>query len=139
MSTEVNFPKQRFAGLWGWVFLGGLLLTLGCLIPSPAPAQSHKDPPAAGDLDSTLVDGHDLRRPTPDDLFPTLSPRQKRSIALANLQKSKSDAANLAALAKELREELDKPNVNVLSAEVTNHLDKIAKLAKKIQEETKGY
>jgi len=57
----------------------------------------------------------------------------------ANLEMSKSDAAELAALAKGLREELDKPNVDVLSLEVMNRIDKIEKLAKKIREETKGF
>ena len=57
----------------------------------------------------------------------------------ANFEKSKSDAAELAALAKALREELNKPNVNVLSLEVINRAEKIEKLAKKIREETKGY
>ena len=68
-----------------------------------------------------------------------LSPKQKRLIVRANLEMSKCDAAELAALAKGLREELDKPNVNVLSLEVMNRIDKIEKLAKKIREETKGF
>jgi hypothetical protein len=57
----------------------------------------------------------------------------------ANFAKSKTDAAELADLAKGLREELDKPNVNVLSFEVINRAEKIEKLAKKIREETKGF
>jgi hypothetical protein len=57
----------------------------------------------------------------------------------ANFEKSKSDAAELAALAKELCKELDKPNVDVLSLEVVNRVEKIEKLAKKIRDETKGF
>jgi len=52
---------------------------------------------------------------------------------------SKNDAAELAALAKGLREVLDKPNTNIHSLEVNNRIDKIQKLAKKIREETTGY
>jgi len=45
----------------------------------------------------------------------------------------------MAALAKELREKLDKSNADALSLEVVNLADKIEKLAKKIRGETKGY
>jgi hypothetical protein len=45
----------------------------------------------------------------------------------------------LAALAKELREELNKPNVDALSLEGMNRIEKIGKLAKKIRDETKGF
>jgi hypothetical protein len=68
-----------------------------------------------------------------------LSPKQRLYIMRANFEKSKSDAAELAALAKALREELNKPNVNVLSLQVVNRAERIEKLAKKIREETKGY
>jgi len=75
----------------------------------------------------------------PDDNTPSLSPKQKLNIMQSNFARSKTDAAELAALAKGLREELDKPNVNVLSLEVINRAEKIEKLAKKIREETKGF
>ena len=57
----------------------------------------------------------------------------------ANFEKAKNDAAELAAMAKELRETLSKPNVDVLSFEVVSRAEKISKLAKKIREETKAY
>jgi hypothetical protein len=57
----------------------------------------------------------------------------------AKLEMSKNDAAELATLAKGLREVLDKPNVNVLSREVVDRAEKIEKLAKKIREETQGF
>ena len=81
-----------------------------------------------------------LTNPTSDTgVLPSLSPKQKQSIVRANFEKSKSDAAELAALAKELCKELDKPNVDVLSLEVVNRVEKIEKLAKKIRDETKGF
>jgi len=77
--------------------------------------------------------------PVLPDETPLLNAKQKVSIMHANFAKSKTDAAELADLAKGLREELDKPNVNVLSFEVINRAEKIEKLAKKIREETKGF
>lgn len=68
-----------------------------------------------------------------------LNPKMTKSIMESNFAKSKKDAAELAALAKQLREELDKPDANPLSAEVTNRIDRIQKLAKKIRDEMKGY
>ena len=69
----------------------------------------------------------------------SMSAQQRQSIMRANFEKSKSDAAELAALAKGLREVLDKPNINVLSPDVINRADKIERLAKKIRDETKGF
>jgi hypothetical protein len=69
----------------------------------------------------------------------SLSVRQKLSIAQTNLAKAQTDAAELAILAKELREELNKPGINILSLEVLNRAEKIGKLAKKIREETRVY
>ena len=66
-------------------------------------------------------------------------PNQKQSILNANFAKAKSDAAELAVLAKELREALSKPDVDDHSLDVANRADKIGKLAKKIREETKAY
>jgi hypothetical protein len=57
----------------------------------------------------------------------------------SNFDKSKRDATELAALAKQLREELDKPDVNPLSLEVTNRIERIQKLAKKIRDQMKCY
>jgi hypothetical protein len=117
------------------IFSWGLLITLICLAPAPTPAQSsgqgsqssgsHRRPPVSQDS------GDEIPQP--------LSPEQKLSIMRANFEKSKSDAVELAALAKGLREVLNKPNVSVLSLEVINRADRIEKLAKKIREETKGY
>ena len=67
-----------------------------------------------------------------------LTARQRERIMRANFEKTKSDATQLAALARELRLELDKPDVNTLAAEVVERAERIEKLAKKIREETKG-
>jgi hypothetical protein len=112
----------------------GLLIALTCLTPAPAPAQSMQAPrnPATQTNDRQIL-------PTIPNISPTLSAQQKLSIVQVNFEKSKSDAAELAALAKRLREELDKPNAKILSLEVINRAERIEKLAKKIRDEMKVY
>jgi hypothetical protein len=48
-------------------------------------------------------------------------------------------ASELAALARLLHQELNKPNPDALSSVSIDRLEKIGKLAKKIREETKGF
>src|SRR5208282_2117164 len=125
-----------FARLRGIILCWGLLITLTCLTPAPAPAQSSDSPPHSGRGRSG---GPNDSLAGSNVLPPPMSAKQKQSIMQANFEKSKSDAAELAAMAKRLREELDKPNADVLSFQVMNRIDKIEKLAKKIRDETKGY
>ncbi len=65
--------------------------------------------------------------------------KQRKALLHANLEKSKNDAAELATLAQQLREELDKPNASPLSPPCAARLEKIAKLAKKIRDELTVY
>lgn len=150
MSTEVEPSGPPTSGvekaIETWRFRrfarqGAIILFLGliavtCLAPVPAPSQSIQSPQIPSNQTSV--------RRLPDDLAdetqnPSLTPRQKQGIMHANFVKTKSDAAELAALAKELREELNKPNVNTASLEVVNRAERIEKLAKKIREEMKGF
>ena len=118
------------------LLVGGLLIAVTCLAPAPAPAQSVQNEP----IPLSQTGSHRGMLPSlPADETTPVSPKQKKSIMHANFEKSKSDATELAALAKGLREELDKPNANVLSLEVINRAEKIERLAKKIRDETKGY
>jgi hypothetical protein len=82
--------------------------------------------------------GTDRRAPGSDNPI-VLSEKQRNNLLHANLVKSKKDAAELAVLARQLREELDKPNVITLSPDGMYRLDKVEKLAKKIREELKAY
>jgi hypothetical protein len=68
-----------------------------------------------------------------------MTPAQKHSLMHANFERSKKDVAELAALAKGLREELDKPHADISSVEVVSRAAKIEKLAKKIRDETTGF
>jgi ribosome recycling factor len=70
---------------------------------------------------------------------PELTAKQRRDLMKSNFQKMKADAAELASMANDLRDELDKSSVNVLSMDVIRRAEKIEKLARKIKEEAKGY
>jgi hypothetical protein len=122
------------------IFAFSFLMTLACLMPAPAPAQSDDvSQPPSTHSQRRLSDVSNGSRVDESTAPPVFSAKQRHSIMLANFKKSKSDSAELAALAKELREELDKPDFNGLSLDVMNHIDRIEKLAKKIRDETKGY
>ena len=119
------------------------LCTLICLIPPHAVAQFPSIEQAPGTSSSHTV--HKGMPTVTDDPLATgtdntqLTPRQRQYILRANFEKSKSDAAELAALAKQVREELNKPSVQGLSLEALARIDKIERLAKKIRDETKGF
>ena len=69
----------------------------------------------------------------------SLKPGQKMSIMQLNFVKAKTDSAELAALAKELREALDKPQADRHSSELIGRAERIEKLAKRIREETRAF
>jgi hypothetical protein len=115
------------------------LIAAGLISQATAPsarAQSSADAPQA-DLQAALLLP---QRPTEDKIpEPTLTPKQRREVMKSNFEKVKNDAAELASLANELRDELDKTSVDVLSMDVIHKAEKIEKLARKIREEAKGY
>lgn len=125
--------SHGFAKLRGMIL--GLLLTFICFVPAAAHAQSetaipgHPSSVPLLDREGRITRGEDL---------PPLTNKQKKSIMTSNFEKSKRDAAELAVLASQLREELNKPNVNTLSLESVNRIERIEKLAKKIRDEMKG-
>ncbi len=51
----------------------------------------------------------------------------------------KRDAKELADLAKDLQDQLDKSNENVLSLGIVDKADKIEKLARKIKSTARGF
>lgn len=117
---------------------GILSLTILSIATAPGQAQSMDD--LQPSVSTSHTGGHragDLPILSQDS--PPMSAKQKQSIMHSNFVKSKSDAAELASLAKELREELNKPNVNVASLEIVSRAEKIEKLAKRIRDETKGF
>ena len=67
-----------------------------------------------------------------------ITPKQRRELMKANLEKMKRDAEELASLAKALQEELDKSSENVLSLQIVDKAEKIEKLAKRIKSTARG-
>jgi hypothetical protein len=68
-----------------------------------------------------------------------LSDKQKREMLKANFERMKRDAKEMADLAKDLRDQLDKSNENVLSLGIVDKADKIEKLARKIKSTARGF
>jgi len=120
-----------------------MLAALYGVIPRHAAAQFPPIEQAPGTSSSHTV--HKGMPTVTDDPLATgtdntqLTPRQRQYILHANLEKSKNDAAELAVLAKQVREELAKPSTQGLSLEALARIDRIEKLAKKIRDETKGF
>ena len=122
-----------------------LLAAFTCPAPPKAPAQSRQELEAPdiiqaqkGPFPDQSPMGIDRRASGGDN--PIMgNAKQRKTFLHANLVKSRRDAAELAALARQLREELDKPNVTTLSAGCIYRLDKIEKLARKIRDELKAY
>lgn len=63
------------------------------------------------------------------------APKEKVEAKKSNLDKTKDDAAALSALADQLRDELNKMNVNVFSLDVIQKTQEVEKLAKKLKAE----
>ncbi len=63
------------------------------------------------------------------------TPKEKEESKKSSAGKTETDAAELSALADQLRDELNKLNVNVLPLDVLAKTQKLEKLAKKIKGE----
>jgi hypothetical protein len=125
----------RSARRRGAILARGLLVTLLFLTAAAASAEPPQAGAAAAHQGASTLDD----RIPHGEISESQTPKQKLNLLQANFDKSKKDATELAALARQLREELDKPNANALSLDVTNRLERIEKLAKKIRDEMKGY
>jgi len=92
--------------------------------------------PPAGSTSSEEVQGLQPNLESPQN---PLSDKQKRELLKANFDRLKRDAKELADLAKNLQDQLDKSNENVLSLGVVDKADKIEKLARKIKSTARGF
>jgi len=124
----------------------GLLVAFLGLAPAFVSAQQTQQITINPNNPKTETDGHILPAvPSPqshsygDDNPLPLTGEQRLSFMKERLERSKSDAAELATLAKELCQALDQPHPDLHSTDVTSHVEKIEKLAKKIREETRGF
>jgi hypothetical protein len=64
---------------------------------------------------------------------------QRREILKADFEKSKADAAELADLSRELKEDLDKADPYVLDVRTLKKAEEIEKLAKRIKDRMKRH
>jgi len=92
--------------------------------------------PPAGSTSSEEVQGLQPNLESPQ--IP-LSDKQRREMLKANFDRMKRDAKELADLAKNLQDQLDKSNENVLSLGIVDKADKIEKLARKIKSTARGF
>jgi hypothetical protein len=127
------------------VWLRGFILPLGWLVaaslisPSTAPSRSAEGPADTPQADLQVVLLLPQRIYVEKNPNPELTPKQKRELMKSNFHKMRNDAAQLASMANELRDELNKARVDILSMDVIHRAEKIEKLARKIKEEAKGY
>jgi hypothetical protein len=92
--------------------------------------------PPAGSTSSEEIQGLQPNLEAPQ--IP-VSDKQKRELLKANFDRMKRDAKELADLAKDLQDQLDKSNENVLSLGIVDKADKIEKLARKIKSTARGF
>jgi hypothetical protein len=128
MTQSCQLPKVgRFMLPLGAGVLAVLVLLSG------VPVQSAQNPPPPKNSEAlspaTTVNNQAAKN----------TPIQTEGPKKSNLEKTKSDAAELSALADQLRDELDKMNVNVFSLDVLHKTEMVEKLAKKIKVEANGH
>ena len=128
---------------WTLVLLSLLVTFAGPWLDAPrgvsatalaSPLQARTPP--AGSTSSEAVQGLQPNLESPQ--IP-LSDKQRREMLKANFDRMKRDAKELADLAKNLQDQLDKSNENVLSLGVVEKADKIEKLARKIKSTARGF
>ena len=125
-----------------WELVGATLILAGILIPVAGRASS---PPVTAAEKARV--GHPPRRlaqlqsETGNGIESSgqITPKQRRDMMKANVEKMKRDAEELGALAKALQEELEKASENVLSLQIVEKAEKIEKLAKRIKGTARGY
>ncbi len=110
-----------------------LLLGTGALaawaLLTPPTVRSAQEPPPP-----KVAEAPPASSPVPNEAALTI-PKQKDEPKKSPLEKTKTDAAELSTLADQLRDELNKMNVNVLPFDVIQKTEKVEKLAKKIKGE----
>jgi hypothetical protein len=115
--------------LRGLLFLFAAGVVAASVLMMPGPVRSAQDPAPAK---NAAV----LPSPAPvNDQAALISTREKGEPNKSKLDKTKADAAELSALADQLRDELNKMNVNVFSLDVIQKTQEVEKLAKKIKGE----
>jgi len=127
MRTRPPLRFRRFILPLGVGIVAALVLLTAASVRSaqnPAPPKNAEAlaPPSAVKDQATLI-----------------TPKEKEEPKKSNLEKTRTDAAELSALADQLRDELNKMNANVLALDVIEKTQRLEKLAKKIKGEANGY
>jgi len=108
----------------------GVVAALVLLATVPVRSAQNPAPPKNGEVLSPP--------PAVNDQAALSPPKQNGEPKKSNLEKTRTDAAELSALADQLRDELKKMNVNVLPLDVIDKTEKVEKLAKKVKGEANG-
>jgi hypothetical protein len=119
-------PPLRIRGL---VFSCGVGLFAALVMLTTVSVRSAQDPAPARNTEAF---------PSPaavNNQAAMASPKEKEEPKKPGLDKTKADAAELSALADQLRDELSKTNINVFPLDVLEKTQKVEKLAKKIKGE----
>ncbi len=106
---------------------GVVVAAIVMLTSVPVRSAQNPSPPKSGEALSPP--------PASDNPAAANSPKDKGEPKKTNLDKTRTDAAELSALADQLRDELKNLNVNVLPLDVLEKTQKLEKLARKIKGE----
>jgi len=122
-------PLLKFRGFilpWGVGVIAALVLLTTVSVPSA----QNPVPPKNGEVLSSpsVVNGQAA----------LIAPKPKGDTRQSNIEKTRIDAAELSALADQIRDELNNMNVNVLPLDVIKKTVTVEKLAKKIKGEANG-
>ena len=129
-------PTQlRLARLRGFIFPSGLLVAVSIVLLATASLWSAQNPatPKPGEALSPSIESGAVKNQAA-----LTAPMPKAEAKLSNIEKTKSDVAELSALADQLRDEVKKMNPNVLSLDVIHKTEQVEKLARKIKGEANG-
>jgi hypothetical protein len=119
-------PSQKMRGFIPRLGMGGVAALILLTAVSVRSAQNPASPKSGEALSPPLAANNQTAPNTP-------KPKEEPKKAI--LGKRKTDAAELSALADQLRDQLNKTNVNILSLDIIQKTEEIEKLAKKIKGE----
>ena len=78
------------------------------------------------------------QEPFPKDPLKEMQKRIEKQAGEKNYQELKEAATELADLSRQIRDEIDQGGQHVISARLSERLDKIEKLTKRIRDKAKG-
>jgi hypothetical protein len=121
--------------LRGFVFPSGLVVAVSFVLLAVVSLLSAQNPtpPKPGEAVSSSSESGVVK-----DQATLNTPVQKGEAKKSSIEMTKSDVAELSALADQLRDEVRKMNPNVLSLDVIRKAEKVEKLARKIKGEANG-